>query len=110
VVQIHSLCSCSCSHFQIGRRFEFPSINEDLDGSSKPKPAFSAMSFAKRRLRLVEVRRITNWRFSSQKPLGSNRLATRCDLRSVFLRIFRSIFEKFARLCQKLQRLGKPPP
>src|ERR1700756_2258424 len=73
VVQIHSLCSCSCSHFQIGRRFEFPSIpsnNEDLDGSSKPKPAFSAMSFAKRRLRLVEVRRITNWRFSSPKTAG----------------------------------------
>jgi hypothetical protein len=41
------LLSCSCSHFQIARRFEFPSIpsnNDDFGRKFETQPAFSAIS------------------------------------------------------------------
>ena len=52
MVQIHSprplipLLSCSCSHFQIARRFEFPSIPSNNDDFGR-KFETQALSFAK---------------------------------------------------------------
>jgi len=70
VVQIHSLCSCSCSRFQIGRRFEFPSIpsnNEDLDGNmNADTPAREPVKFMN--LSIFCVATVTNQRPYDSTP------------------------------------------
>src|SRR5207253_7752967 len=50
--------SCSCSHFQIARKFEFPSNNEDFGRNLETQTGFLCHFFAKPHVRfdlVVEV-------------------------------------------------------